>query len=288
MIMNRKAVSKIFCEYGLITFAVLLMDVGIYVFKFPNHFSFGGVSGLAVILNSLLGISASQINLVINLILLVFGFLMLGRGFGIKTTYATILSSVVLSLMEWKFPLAAPLTHEPILELLYAIAFPAVAAAILFYVNASGGGTDIIAMILKKYTTVDIGMALLLTDTAIVMLSFLVFDVPTGLFSVCGLIAKSIFVDQTLDQMKLSKYFTIICDEPAPICTFIKDMLHRSATIYHAEGIYTHEGKTIILCALDPRQAVILQRYIRKTQPTAFIMITKSSETIGKGFQLSI
>lgn len=286
--MNRKILSKVFYEYGLITFAILLMDVGIYVFKFPNHFSFGGVSGLAVILNSLLGISASQINLVINLILLAVGFVMLGKGFGIKTTYATILSSVVLSVMEWKFPLNAPLTHEPILELLYAIAFPAVAAAILFYVNASGGGTDIIAMILKKYTTVDIGMALLLTDTAIVALSFLVFDVPTGLFSVCGLIAKSIFVDRTLDQMKLSKYFTIICDDPAPICTFIKDVLHRSATIYHAEGIYTHEGKTIILCALDPRQAVLLQRYIRKTEPSAFIMITKSSETIGKGFQLSI
>lgn len=286
--MNRKTIFKMICEYGLITFAVLLMDVGIYVFKFPNHFSFGGVSGLAVILNSLLGIPASQINLVINLILLVFGFIMLGKGFGIKTTYATILSSLILSAMEWKFPLNAPLTHEPMLELLYAIAFPAVAAAILFYVNASGGGTDIIAMVLKKYTTVDIGMALLLTDTVIVSLSFLVFDVPTGLFSVCGLIAKSIFVDQTLDQMKLSKYFTIICDEPAPICTFIKDVLHRSATIYHAEGIYTHEGKTIILCALDPRQAVILQRYIRKTEPSAFIMITKSSETIGKGFQLSI
>lgn len=287
-IMNRKTVFKIICEYGLITFAVLLMDVGIYVFKFPNHFSFGGVSGLAVILNRLLGISASQINLVINLVLLVFGFIMLGKGFGIKTTYATILSSVVLSLMEWKLPLSGPLTHEPILELLYAIAFPAVAAAILFYVNASGGGTDIIAMVLKKYTTVDIGMALLLTDTVIVMLSFLVFDIPTGLFSVCGLIAKSIFVDQTLDQMKLSKYFTIICTEPAPICAFIKDVLHRSATIYHAEGIYTHEGKTIILCALDPRQAVILQRYIRRIEPSAFIMITKSSETIGKGFQLSI
>lgn len=286
--MNRKTVFKIICEYGLITFAVLLMDVGIYVFKFPNHFSFGGVSGLAVILNRLLGISASQINLVINLVLLVFGFIMLGKGFGIKTTYATILSSVVLSLMEWKLPLSGPLTHEPILELLYAIAFPAVAAAILFYVNASGGGTDIIAMVLKKYTTVDIGMALLLTDTVIVMLSFLVFDIPTGLFSVCGLIAKSIFVDQTLDQMKLSKYFTIICTEPAPICAFIKDVLHRSATIYHAEGIYTHEGKTIILCALDPRQAVILQRYIRRIEPSAFIMITKSSETIGKGFQLSI
>lgn len=286
--MNRKTVSKFFFEYGLITFAVLLMDIGIYVFKFPNHFSFGGVSGLAVILNRLLGISASQINLVINLVFLIIGFLMLGKGFGIKTTYATILSSVVLSVMEWVIPLSGPLTHEPILELLYAIAFPAVAAAILFYVNASGGGTDIIAMILKKYTTVDIGMALLLTDTVVVSLSFLVFDVPTGLFSVCGLIAKSIFVDQALDQMKLSKYFTIICDKPEPICSFIKEILNRSATIYHAEGIYSHEGKTVILCALDPKQAVLLQRYIHKTQPSAFIMVTKSSETIGKGFQLSI
>ena len=102
--MNRKTVSKFFFDYGLITFAVLLMDIGIYVFKFPNHFSFGGVSGLAVVLNRLLGISASQINLVINLIFLVIGFLMLGKGFGIKTTYATILSSVVLSVMEWVVP----------------------------------------------------------------------------------------------------------------------------------------------------------------------------------------
>lgn len=263
------------------------MDLGIYAFKFPNHFSFGGVSGLAVVLNEILGISAAQINLVINLALLVIGFAVLGKSFGLKTAYATVLSSVVLSLMEKMMPISAPLTNQPMLELAYAIALPAVAAAMLFYVDASGGGTDIVAMILKKYTTIDIGTALLISDVAIVALSFIAFDVRTGLFSVCGLLAKSIFVDRTMDQMRLCKYFTIISSDPEPICDFIQNVLNRSTTLYNAEGGYSHENKKVILCALDRRQAVILQRFIRQTDDSAFIMITKSSETFGKGFRLT-
>ena len=119
-------------------------------------------------LNEILGISAAQINLVINLALLVIGFAVLSKSFGLKTAYATVLSSVVLSLMEKMMPISAPLTNQPMLELAYAIALPAVAAAMLFYVDASGGGTDIVAMILKKYTTIDIGTALLISDVAIV------------------------------------------------------------------------------------------------------------------------
>ena len=270
-----------------ITLAVIIMDLGIYAFKFPNHFSFGGVSGLAVVLNEILGISAAQINLVINLALLVIGFAVLGKSFGLKTAYATVLSSVVLSLMEKMMPISAPLTNQPMLELAYAIALPAVAAAMLFYVDASGGGTDIVAMILKKYTTIDIGTALLISDVAIVALSFIAFDVRTGLFSVCGLLAKSIFVDRTMDQMRLCKYFTIISSDPEPICDFIQNVLNRSTTLYNAEGGYSHENKKVILCALDRRQAVILQRFIRQTDDSAFIMITKSSETFGKGFRLT-
>ena len=160
--MSNKAI-KLFKDYIVITLAVIIMDLGIYAFKFPNHFSFGGVSGLAVVLNEILGISAAQINLVINLALLVIGFAVLGKSFGLKTAYATVLSSVVLSLMEKMMPISAPLTNQPMLELAYAIALPAVAAAMLFYVDASGGGTDIVAMILKKYTTIDIGTALLIS-----------------------------------------------------------------------------------------------------------------------------
>lgn len=284
--MSNKAI-KLFKAYIVITLAVIIMDLGIYAFKFPNHFSFGGVSGLAVVLNEILGISAAQINLVINLALLVIGFAVLGKSFGLKTAYATVLSSVVLSLMEKMMPISAPLTNQPMLELAYAIALPAVAAAMLFYVDASGGGTDIVAMILKKYTTIDIGTALLISDVAIVALSFIAFDVRTGLFSVCGLLAKSIFVDRTMDQMRLCKYFTIISSDPEPICDFIQNVLNRSTTLYNAEGGYSHENKKVILCALDRRQAVILQRFIRQTDDSAFIMITKSSETFGKGFRLT-
>ena len=284
--MSNKAI-KLFKDYIVITLAVIIMDLGIYAFKFPNHFSFGGVSGLAVVLNEILGISAAQINLVINLALLVIGFAVLGKSFGLKTAYATVLSSVVLSLMEKMMPISAPLTNQPMLELAYAIALPAVAAAMLFYVDASGGGTDIVAMILKKYTTIDIGTALLISDVAIVALSFIAFDLRTGLFSVCGLLAKSIFVDRTMDQMRLCKYFTIISSDPEPICDFIQNVLNRSTTLYNAEGGYSHENKKVILCALDRRQAVILQRFIRQTDDSAFIMITKSSETFGKGFRLT-
>lgn len=284
--MSNKAI-KLFKDYIVITLAVIIMDLGIYAFKFPNHFSFGGVSGLAVVLNEILGISAAQINLVINLALLVIGFAVLGKSFGLKTAYATVLSSVVLSLMEKMMPISASLTNQPMLELAYAIALPAVAAAMLFYVDASGGGTDIVAMILKKYTTIDIGTALLISDVAIVALSFIAFDVRTGLFSVCGLLAKSIFVDRTMDQMRLCKYFTIISSDPEPICDFIQNVLNRSTTLYNAEGGYSHENKKVILCALDRRQAVILQRFIRQTDDSAFIMITKSSETFGKGFRLT-
>ena len=284
--MSNKAI-KLFKDYIVITLAVIIMDLGIYAFRFPNHFSFGGVSGLAVVLNEILGISAAQINLVINLALLVIGFAVLGKSFGLKTAYATVLSSVVLSLMEKMMPISAPLTNQPMLELAYAIALPAVAAAMLFYVDASGGGTDIVAMILKKYTTIDIGTALLISDVAIVALSFIAFDVRTGLFSVCGLLAKSIFVDRTMDQMRLCKYFTIISSNPEPICDFIQNVLNRSTTLYNAEGGYSHENKKVILCALDRRQAVILQRFIRQTDDSAFIMITKSSETFGKGFRLT-
>lgn len=169
-------------EYILITVAVVLMDIGIYVFKFPNNFSFGGVSGLAVVVTHFVPFTASQINLAINMLLLVFGFLFLGRNFGVKTAYVTVLSSVLLNIMEAAFPMQAPLTNETMLELFYAIALPALASAILFYENASGGGTDIIAMVLRKYSTMNISSALLAVDAIIVFVAYFVFDTRTGLF----------------------------------------------------------------------------------------------------------
>ena len=155
----------------------------------------------------------------------------------------------------------------------------------LFNIGASGGGTDIVAMILKKYTKLNIGAALFLVDLGIVVASCLVFDAQTGLCSMCGLLAKSLVVDNVIESINLCKYFTIICNDPEPICEFITKELNRSATVYQAEGAYQHNQKTVILTVMKRSQAVELRNYIRMNQPSAFIAITNSSEIIGKGFR---
>lgn len=281
---NTSSVSHTLKEYSVITLAVLIMDIGIYVFKFPNNFSFGGVSGMAVVFSNFLPFTASVINLFINLVLLVVGFAFLGRNFGLKTAYVTVLSSVLLNVFEHLFPMSGPLTDQISLELYFAILLPAIAAALLFFENASGGGTDIIAMIIKKYSTMNISTALLLCDLIIVVLAFFVFDILTGLCSILGLMAKTLVIDKSIERMKLNKFFTIVCDHPEPICDFITEELDHSATTYHAEGAYSHAQRTVILTVVDVKQAILLQRFIKKNEPTAFITVTKSSEIIGKGF----
>jgi uncharacterized membrane-anchored protein YitT (DUF2179 family) len=272
-------------EYAVLTVATLILVLGIYVFKFPNNFSFGGVTGIAVVLSALVPATPGNITFIINMVLLVVGFLFLGKGFGLKTVYVSVLMSVGLGAAERLFPMSAPLTEQPVLELVYAIVLPAFGSAILFNIGASGGGTDIIAMILKKYTRLNIGAALFLVDLSIVIASCLVFDAQTGLFSLCGLLAKSLVVDNVIESINLCKYFTIICNDPEPICEFITQKLNRSATVYKAEGAYQHNEKTVIITIMKRSQAVELRNFIRLNQPSAFIAITNSSEIIGKGFR---
>ena len=169
----KNLVPKRVMEYIVITFAVILMDVGIYVFKFPNNFSFGGVSGMAVVFSHFIPMTSAQINLVINLILLVIGFMILGKDFGMKTAYVTVVSSLLLNVFEKVSPMEKALTGNIMLELCFAIILPALAAAILFFENASGGGTDIVAMIIKKYSTMNISGELFAVDCVMVVVSFI-------------------------------------------------------------------------------------------------------------------
>ena len=272
-------------EYGILTMATLLLVAGVYVFKFPNNFSFGGVTGIAVVLAEVSGLSASTYTFIINMALLAVGFLFLGTSFGIKTVYVSVLMSVGLSAMETLFPMEAPLTQQPVLELIFASFLPALSSAILFNIGASGGGTDIVAMIRKKYTPVNIGTALLVGDLGIVVASCFVFDVTTGLFSFTGLLAKSLVIDNVIESINRCKCFNVVCDDPEPICNFIRDELKRSATVYQAQGAFTHAPRTVILTVLKRGQAVQLRNFVKKTEPGAFMMITNSSEIIGKGFR---
>lgn len=285
MFKNSGRVRRVLEEYAVLTIATLIMVVGVYIFKFPNNFSFGGVTGMAVVLSAVMPASPGDVTFFINMLLLVLGFVFLGKSFGIKTVYVSLLMSVGLSFAEACFPMEHALTSQPVLELIYAIVLPAFSSAILFNIGASGGGTDIIAMVLKKYTKLNIGGALVLADVVIVLASCFVFDAQTGLFSFCGLLAKSLVVDNVIESINLCKYFTIICTDPEPICDFIMNKLRRSATVYRAEGAYEHNQKTIIITIMKRSQAVELRNFIREHQPNAFIAITNSSEIIGKGFR---
>ena len=274
-------------EYLLITAGVMLVVVGVYFFKFPNNFSIGGVTGIAILLSRIFGpeISSGTLVLIINIVLLIIGYIFLGRSFGNRTAYGSILMSVSLRLLETIVPMEGPMTTEPLLELAFAVILPAVGAAILFNIGSSTGGTDIIAMLLRKYSSIDIGRALLITDFLLTVAVFFVFDIQTGLLSILGLLLKTTLVDIVIESMNLNKYFTIICENPEPICDFILHKLHRSATVIDAQGAFTHSHKRIILAVMNRTQAVNLRKFIKQTEPEAFLLITNTSEIIGKGFR---
>jgi len=192
--------------------------------------------------------------------------------------------SVALSALERIYPMSAPLTNQPMLELCFAIALPSLGSAILFNIGSSSGGTDIIAMILKKYSSVDIGHALLITDVLITVAGCFMFDIATGLYSFLGLAIRSFMIDTFIESFNLSKYFNVVCDNPKPICDFIVQELNRSATVCHAQGAFSGKDKYVIFTALNRPQAVRLRNFIKDEEPSAFILISNTSEIIGKGF----
>lgn len=271
-------------NFSLLTISTLIMAVGIYFFKFTNNFTFGGITGIAVLVAKFLPISASDFSFVVNILLLIIGWIVLGKSFAEKTAYSTILLSVSLSLLERIYPMSHPLTNEPLLELIFAILLPALGSAILFNIGASSGGTDVIAMILKKYTSVDIGKGLMISDLIFTLAGFLVFNVKTGLYSLFGLIMRSALIDNFIESFNRSKYFHVVTSNAICICDFIQNDLQRGATIVNATGAFTGDDKYIILTVLSPSQAVKLRNFIKEHDPKAFLLVSNTSEIIGKGF----
>ena len=271
-------------NFSLLTISTLIMAVGIYFFKFANNFTFGGITGIAVLVAKFFPISASDFSFVVNILLLIIGWIVLGKSFAEKTAYSTILLSVSLSLLERIYPMSHPLTNEPLLELIFAILLPALGSAILFNIGASSGGTDVIAMILKKYTSVDIGKRLMIYDIIFTLAGFLVFNVKTGLYSLFGLIMRSALIDNFIESFNRSKYFHVVTSNATCICDFIQNDLQRGATIVNATGAFTGDDKYIILTVLSPSQAVKLRNFIKEHDPKAFLLVSNTSEIIGKGF----
>lgn len=279
--------AELMKRYALMSIGIFITAVGVYFFKFPNNFSTGGVSGISLILGRVLHstwLTPSMFMLILNMALLLLGFLFLGRSFAFSTVYCSILLSVILNAMEFFFPMDAPLTDQPMLELCFAVLLPAIGSAILFNMDASSGGTDIIAMIVRKYTSLNIGTALLLADALITFAALAVFGAKTGLYSILGLVVKSLVVDYVIDSFRIRKCFQIITANPEPIVEYITKTIHRGATLEEVRGAYSREQKTMIITVLTRSQSILLRRYVHANDPHAFMVVTNSTEIIGKGF----
>ena len=271
--------------FALLNLGLFLTALGTALFKAPNHFAFGGTTGLSVILATLW----PQWNVggfmwLVNAVLVVLGFLFLGvRSMG-WTIFSSFALSFYVSLCERLWPLEQPMTDDVFLELCFAVILPALGSAIVFNIGASTGGTDIIAMILHKYTSLEIGRALLVSDIGIVLWAAYLYGPATGLYCILGMILKSTVVDNAIESLNLRKVCTVVTAKPDCIRAFIVEELHRSATEERATGAFTHEEKWALMTVLTRQQAQMLRNFIRVHDPHAFITIVNSSEIIGKGF----
>jgi len=263
----------------------ILLAIGVYFFKIPNGFATGGVSGISTILAQISPVSAGVWIWLLNFALMVLGFIFLGKQNGIKTVYCSMFYSAVTYVLEVAVPITSPLTNQPFLELVYAMLLTSIGSAMIFNSDASSGGTDIAALILKKYTSVDVGKALLIVDFIVAVSSFVVFDIKTGLFSLLGLFAKAFIVDGFIESLNTCKYFVVITSKREEISEFIIKTLHHGATITSATGEFTGEEKTMIHTVCKRFEAIKLRNRIKEIDLHAFIIITTSSEIIGRGFR---
>ena len=272
--------------FTLLNFGLFLTAAGIHLFKSPNHFAMGGTSGISILASTLFpALNVGDFMFIVNALLILLGLIFLGaKSMGI-TIYSSLALSLYVWIFEWVYPMPSPFTQDTFLELCFAVILPAAGSAIVFNVGASTGGTDILAMILSRHTSLEIGKALLVCDFLIAASTLFIYDVRTGLYCILGLLSKAFLVDSVIEGINVRKKITIVSAHPDEILDFIMNKLGRSARIYEAEVAYSHQPLHVITTVVGRRQAVELRNFIRKTDAKAFLSIVNSSETIGKGFR---
>ena len=275
-----------------------LMTVGMIMYSFawigcilPAKGVGGGAAGLSLVLchavEEWLGVSiqiGTMVFIINGILLLIAGFI-IGWNFGVKTVYCVVVISLGMNFWQSVLPEGDFLHLERILSVILGGILAGMGVAMCFAQGGSTGGTDILAMILKRRTTLEIGRALLLVDIGIVAIAAFLYGPRVGLYCVLGLFAKTLVVDKAIESIHLRKVCTVICSEPLKVEEFIVKHLNRTATISRGYGAFSGKCVTVIMSVLSRREAVQLRRYAREVDPGAFITIVDSSEIVGKGFR---
>lgn len=278
--MNKKAVPTAAAvrELAILTGAVAIIAAAVYFFLVPSHASVSSISGLGIVLANFVPLPLSAITMILNVVLLVIGFLTCGREFGAKTVYTSILLPAFIGLFERLFPNLGSLTDSQELDVLCYILVVSVGLSILFNRNASSGGLDIVAKIMNKYLHMDLGKAMSLSGMCVVLSAALVYDKKTVVLSVLGTYFNGIVLDHFIFDNNIKRRVCIITGKEEELRRFIIEDLHSGATVYESYGAYNMQKRREIITIVDKAEYQKLMSYMNREDPQAFITVYTVSD----------
>lgn len=275
-------------RWVLITVGSLMMALSVYFFQTPNGITLGGIAGIAFLLEKATPLSQGIWMAIINGGLLFLGLIVLGKQCTVRTIYSSLLYTgfiYILEVIGKETNIPHPVTGEHVfLALTYAILLFGIGGALIFNCGSSSGGTDIIALIFKKYTRLNVGVALFIVDFSVICVTIYSVDVEIALYSFMGLFAKTFLLDSVIEGLGRTKYITIITTMPKEIGEYILNGVHHTFTVYEAKGGYTGDDKKVILTICKRSEAWKLKTGVKQIDPNAFVIISNASEIVGKGF----
>ena len=278
--MNKKAVPTAAAvrELAILTGAVAIIAAAVYFFLVPSHASVSSISGLGIVLANFVPLPLSAITMILNVVLLVIGFLTCGREFGAKTVYTSILLPAFIGLFERLFPNLGSLTDSQELDVLCYILVVSVGLSILFNRNASSGGLDIVAKIMNKYLHMDLGKAMSLSGMCVALSAALVYDKKTVVLSVLGTYFNGLVLDHFIFDNNIKRRVCIITKKEEELRRFIIEDLHSGATVYESYGAYNRQKRREIITIVDKAEYQKLMSYMNREDPQAFITVYTVSD----------
>lgn len=265
-------------EFFAITVGAVIVAAAVYFFMLPSHVSVGSGAALAMVLSNFIPLSVATITLIMNIGLLIIAFLLIGPEFGLKTVYCSILMPLVMGLFEIIFPNFQSITQDPLLDVICYILIVGVGLAILFSRNASSGGLDIVAMIMKKFLRVDVGQAMSTAGLIVALSSALCYDSKTVVLSLLGTYFGGIVVDHFIFGINIKRRVCVISGKLDSIVDFVLHDLHSGATLNEIIGAYDNTPRTEMITIVDKNEYKQLMDYIRKVDPKAFVTVYSVSD----------
>ena len=269
-------------EFTAITFATAIVAAAVFFFLVPSTVSVGSISGLAIVIGNFIPLPISAITMILNVALLIVGFLLIGREFGGKTVYTSVLLPVIIGIFERAFPNFVSINGDPFIDMLCYIFLVSVGLAMLFNRNASSGGLDIIAKLMNKFLHMELGNAMSISGMVVALSSALVSDLKIVVLSVLGTYLSGIVLDYFIFGFNIKKRVCIVSPKEEEIRQFILHELHSGATIYEAYGAYNLDPRREIITIVDKNEYAKLMSFIEKTDPNAFVTVYTVNKIIYK------